>query len=140
MVGHSDNCMKNILHTVVVMAFCVVTGYAADSSVQLFEDGFGAMRSGAIGSEVGAHLEYHYLPKVNTGGAWAISTFSFGAASVLRIEMARLATQAAKAVIVLSSRAPIESRRLGPMHEIGGQITHLCFAQSLEQTFRHQRK
>ena len=49
--------------------------------VVLFEDGFEEMRTGAIGNEVGAHLEYHYLPKINTEGQWAISTFSSGAPS-----------------------------------------------------------
>ena len=52
----------------------------ATDSVVLFEDGFGQMRSGAIGDEVGAYLEYHYLPRVNVEGPWAISTFSSGAA------------------------------------------------------------
>jgi hypothetical protein len=53
----------------------------ADSRVVLFEDGFGQMRSGAIGNEVGAHLEYHYLPKINQEGQWAISCFSSGSIS-----------------------------------------------------------
>ena len=47
----------------------------------LFEDGFGQMRAGSIGSEVGAHAEYHYLPEVGAKGNWHISTFSSGAAS-----------------------------------------------------------
>jgi hypothetical protein len=30
------------------------------------------------------------------------------------------------------------SRHLRPMHQIGDQIAHLSFAQSFQQTFRHQ--
>ncbi len=57
--------------------------------VVLFTDGFGQMRSGAIGNEVGAHLEYHYLPKINTEGAWSISSFSSGAPSQRAWRVAR---------------------------------------------------
>ncbi|MSU58344.1 MAG: hypothetical protein EXS35_09210 [Pedosphaera sp.] len=64
------------------------TLHAADSVV-LFEDGFGTMRSGAIGNEVGAHLEYHFLPKINAEGAWAISCFSSGAPSQRAWRIAR---------------------------------------------------
>lgn len=62
---------------------------AAGPDAILFEDGFGQMRSGEIGSEVGAHLEYHYLPKVNVEGQWEISTFSPSASSQRAWRMAR---------------------------------------------------
>src|SRR5688572_11052992 len=67
--------------TIAAVAVSVGLAHAADSNVVLFEDGFGEMRSGAIGNEVGAHLEYHYLPKVNIEGQWSISCFSSGAPS-----------------------------------------------------------
>ena len=70
---------KTLILSALALLGCA-TIQAADSVV-LFEDGFGTMRSGAIGTEVGAHLEYHYLPKINVEGAWAISSFSSGAAS-----------------------------------------------------------
>ncbi len=73
--------MRRILLCSFITALVVAIVHAADSPVVLFEDGFSQMRSGAIGSEVGAHLEYHYLPKVNAEGQWAISTFSSGAPS-----------------------------------------------------------
>jgi len=53
----------------------------AGKNVTLFEDGFATMRAGAIGSEVGAKLEYQYIPKINAEGQWAISCFSSGAPS-----------------------------------------------------------
>jgi hypothetical protein len=72
--------MKKWLASCIVL-LCLRLISAAENSVVLFKDGFGSMNSGAIGSEVGAHLEYHFLPKINTEGAWSISTFSFGAES-----------------------------------------------------------
>ena len=69
-----------------VLTFGLIAAFAADTRVPqgqvlLFEDGFGQMRAGSLGSEVGAHAEYHYLPEVGTKGNWHISTFSSGAAS-----------------------------------------------------------
>ena len=81
--------MKTILIVSAITLLGCAAGPAADASVVLFEDGFGAMRSGAIGSEVGAHLEYHYLPKVNTEGPWAISTFVSGSLSQRAWRVAR---------------------------------------------------
>jgi len=80
--------MKTILTTILASALGAVTLHAADNVV-LFEDGFGAMRTGAIGTEVGAHLEYHYLPKVNTEGQWAVSAFSSGSPSQRAWRVAR---------------------------------------------------
>nr|MBP9903600.1 hypothetical protein [Verrucomicrobiota bacterium] len=51
----------------------------AESNVVLFEDGFAQMRSGSIGSDIGAHAEYHYLPEVGAKGNWFISAFVSGA-------------------------------------------------------------
>jgi len=81
--------MKMKLTAFTIALACCVSVHAADSTVVLFEDGFGSLRSGAIGNEVGAHLEYHYLPKINTEGAWAISTFSSGAPSQRAWRIAR---------------------------------------------------
>ncbi len=81
--------MRRILFCSFITAIGVAIVHAADSPVVLLEDGFGQMRSGAIGSEVGAHLEYHYLPKVNAEGQWAISTFSSGAPSQRAWRVAR---------------------------------------------------
>ena len=83
------NIMKTKLAAFAVMAICSSVIHAADSTVVLFEDGFGEMRSGAVGNEVGAHLEYHYLPKVNIEGQWAISTFSSGGPSQRAWRVAR---------------------------------------------------
>jgi hypothetical protein len=81
--------MKTELAALALTMLCGGGLPAAESPVLLFEDGFGQMRSGAIGDEVGAHLEYHYLPKVNVEGAWAISTFSSGAPSQRAWRVAR---------------------------------------------------
>jgi len=81
--------MKKELAAFTLAAVCCAVLHAADSTVVLFEDGFGSMRSGAIGTEVGAHLEYHYLPKINTEGAWTISAFSSGAPSQRAWRIAR---------------------------------------------------
>ena len=72
--------MKKLLNLSALVLLGGATLQAADSVV-IFEDDFAAMRSGAIGTEVGAHLEYHYLPKINVEGAWAITSFSSGAPS-----------------------------------------------------------
>ncbi|HEX5223083.1 MAG TPA: hypothetical protein VFZ59_26225 [Verrucomicrobiae bacterium] len=75
--------------TVLLSALALVTLTATAAEVVLFEDQFESMRTGAIGSEVGAHLEYHYLPKINVEGPWAISTFSSGAPSQRAWRIAR---------------------------------------------------
>ena len=72
--------MKSIFLHIATMTFCLGLHAAelpkeGDSAV-LFEDGFGALRSGSLGSVLGAHAEYHYLPETGPKGNWAISTFS----------------------------------------------------------------
>ena len=65
-----------------LLSFFTLASFIANAAdAVLFEDGFEHMRSGPIGTEVGAHLEYHYLPKINVEGQWAISCFSSGAPS-----------------------------------------------------------
>ena len=71
--------MKNVFCFIVTMTCCVAIHAAEPSaadSVLLFEDGFGDFRSGSLGSVLGAHAEYHYLPETGPKGNWAISTFS----------------------------------------------------------------
>lgn len=80
--------MKIIL-TSVAIAMCVATTRAADSNVILFEDGFGHLRTGSLGSAVGAHAEYHYLPEVGPKGNWAVSTFVSSVPSQLAWRIAR---------------------------------------------------
>jgi len=52
---------------------------AQTGSVVLFEDGFAQMRSGSLGSVVGAHAEYHYLPEVAPKNGWSVTAFSSSA-------------------------------------------------------------
>lgn len=80
--------MKRNLRLAILLLLATNAARAADDVV-LFEDGFGTMRTGAIGTEVGAHLEYHYLPKINTEGAWSISTFVSGSPSQRAWRVAR---------------------------------------------------
>ncbi|MEO6182728.1 MAG: hypothetical protein ABIP71_06455, partial [Verrucomicrobiota bacterium] len=72
--------MKTIFQHVAALTFCLGLHAAeltkASNSVVLFEDGFGELRSGSLGSVLGAHAEYHYLPETGPKGNWAISTFS----------------------------------------------------------------
>jgi len=68
--------MKITLAACVAGAASVATVLAAQSSATLFEDGFGQMRTGSLGSVLGAHAEYHYLPEVGPKGNWWISTFT----------------------------------------------------------------
>lgn len=71
--------MKNVFCFIVTMTCCVAIHAAEPSaadSVLLFEDSFGDLRSGSLGSVLGAHAEYHYLPETGPKGNWAISTFS----------------------------------------------------------------
>jgi len=80
--------MKKNLRLAILLLLATTAARAADDVV-LFEDGFGTMRTGAIGTEVGAHLEYHYLPKINTEGPWSISTFVSGSPSQRAWRVAR---------------------------------------------------
>jgi rhamnogalacturonan endolyase len=68
--------IKMLLPRLVFAGLCVVAAHAAESPVVLFEDGFGEMRTGSLGSVLGAHAEYHYLPEVGPKGHWWISTFT----------------------------------------------------------------
>ena len=79
---------------VIAIALSVALARAEDASVALFEDGFGQMRSGSIGSEIGAHAEYHYLPEVGAKGNWFISAFVSGAAAQRAWRIARHEGQA----------------------------------------------
>ena len=53
----------------------VVSAAHAEPSVPLLHDDFTGYAAGAFSSEVGAHLEYHYLPEAAAKGNWAVSTF-----------------------------------------------------------------
>jgi rhamnogalacturonan endolyase len=73
--------MKSTLPRFILIAFWLVGAHAAEppapgDDMVLFEDGFGGLRTGSLGSDVGAHAEYHYLPEVGPKGNWSISTFS----------------------------------------------------------------
>ncbi len=75
------NFMRYVLLNSAVLALCIVAVHAAEPSTNqpsavLFEDGFGELRSGSLGSVLGAHAEYHYLPETGPKGNWAITTFS----------------------------------------------------------------
>ena len=86
--------MRDTLLRIVLFAFglaCVGAAEPADPNgdVLLFEDGFGALRTGSLGSDVGAHAEYHYLPEVGPKGNWVISTYSSSALSQRAWRVAR---------------------------------------------------
>ena len=72
--------MKKTLSGYAIMALCFVAAHAAETStgsaqVILFEDGFRELRTGSLGSAVGAHTEYHYLPELAPKGRWSIAAF-----------------------------------------------------------------
>jgi len=71
--------MKKVLLQLATLTFCFAARAAepsATNSVLLFEDGFGELKSGALGSVLGAHAEYHYLSETGPKGNWFITTFS----------------------------------------------------------------
>src|SRR5712671_6658661 len=63
-----------------ITALWVAVGCSAEPGTPepavLFEDGFDKLRTGLVGSEVGAHAEYHYLPEVDPKGNWSIAAFA----------------------------------------------------------------
>lgn len=61
-------------HTLLGLLLVVSTAHA-ESSVPLLHEDFTGYAAGAFSSEVGAHLEYHYLPEAAAKGNWAVSTF-----------------------------------------------------------------
>lgn len=67
--------MKKAILSLGLLAACFGAS-AQNDSVLLFEDRFGDLRSGSLGSVVGAHAEYHYLPETAAKGNWAITAFS----------------------------------------------------------------
>ena len=43
----------------------------------LFADDYGSLPRGPLGSNMGAHTEYHYLPEARPNGNWAVSAFRY---------------------------------------------------------------
>ncbi len=74
-LGKTKKYMKTKWTVLALSALLCGVIQAADAPVVLFEDGFGQLRTGSLGSPVGAHAEYHYLPEVGPKGNWSISTF-----------------------------------------------------------------
>jgi len=66
--------MKKIL-IAYTLAMLFISSAHAQQPVSLLHDDFTAYPAGAFSSEVGAHLEYHYLPEAAAKGNWAVSTF-----------------------------------------------------------------
>jgi len=60
---------------VLTMIIFSATLLSAAAEVVLLEEDFDGMPRGALGSVVGAHTEYHFLPESAPIGNWAISTF-----------------------------------------------------------------
>ncbi len=60
-----------------VAALFATNHCAADSAQKatLLEDGFSGLKPGPLGSVVGAHTEYHYLPVSAPKGNWSITSF-----------------------------------------------------------------
>src|ERR1700679_3088135 len=72
--------MQKIPVLSLIMALGVAVASATEppvpsGEVVLFEDGFGALRTGNLGSVIGAHTEYHYLPEAGPKGNWHIAAF-----------------------------------------------------------------
>lgn len=67
--------MKKHLITSLALATLCLASPRARAAV-LFEDGFKDLRTGSLGSIVGAHAEYHYLPETAAKGNWAITSFA----------------------------------------------------------------
>jgi rhamnogalacturonan endolyase len=43
----------------------------------IFKDGFDMLSRGPLGSDVGAHTEYHYIAEARPRGQWTVSTFRY---------------------------------------------------------------
>ena len=56
----------------------------------LFTDDFNNLPRGPIGSDVGAHTEYHFLHEAKPKGQWAISTFRYNEISILEVHYPRM--------------------------------------------------
>lgn len=81
--------MKSLFIYFWAIALGLSKASAAGADVVLFEDGFGQLRTGSLGSAVGAHAEYHYLPEVGPKGNWVVSTFVSSIPSQLAWRVAR---------------------------------------------------
>lgn len=68
--------MKSPLLALGLLLAGITAACGAENSVVLFEDRFGDLRTGSLGSVVGAHAEYHYLPEMAAKGNWSITSFS----------------------------------------------------------------
>ena len=61
--------------TVAIFLVLIISCATQEQEVLLFSDDYSQLPRGPLGSNVGAHTEYHYLHEAKPKGNWAISTF-----------------------------------------------------------------
>ena len=67
--------MKKLICLYFISSLIITSCNQEDDQVLLFTDDYSVMPRGPLGSDVGAHTEYHYLHEAKPKGNWAISTF-----------------------------------------------------------------
>ena len=61
-----------------LLFFCISLSLLSQKTdVFLLRDNFENMSLGTLMTDVGAHLEYHYLPEARNVGNWAVATFHY---------------------------------------------------------------
>ena len=67
--------MKKITFLVLIASLLAVSCNRDNNGFIMFSDDYSHLPGGPLGSDVGAHTEYHFLPEAGPKGDWAISTF-----------------------------------------------------------------
>lgn len=69
-------CLRTTIPCFLILGLLVSCGNGSNNRV-IFSDDYSGLRRGPLGSNAGAHTEYHYLPEAAPKGNWAISTFRY---------------------------------------------------------------
>ena len=67
--------MNRRIFLLFLFSFLLTACIHKEKEITLFSDDYNALPRGPLGSNVGAHTEYHFLHEAKPKGNWAISTF-----------------------------------------------------------------
>jgi rhamnogalacturonan endolyase len=67
--------MKKLIYLYIICSLVITSCNQGNNKVILFSDDYSTIPRGPMGSDLGAHTEYHYLHQAKPKGNWAISTF-----------------------------------------------------------------
>ena len=67
---------NNLKYLLLFIILTIISGCNSPTEI-LFDDDFDQLQLGPLGSNVGAHTEYHYIAEARPRGKWVVSTFRY---------------------------------------------------------------